>query len=289
MSREIDILTAPVLKHLRDRWWDAAFTEFVRDTLHPRPGDRILELGCGSGLAELTLSLLEPGGVRYVGIDRQRDRLRQARGAARDHALTLGLAAAEAAALPFVEGAFASAFCVGVLQYASEPQVAMSLRELARVTREDGRVLLVEPDNASRYWYSSLPIGMRAFAVGREFFEATSMSMSTSASAPDPALGPHLPALCRANGIEPIAVHVFPVTTTRLGAPVPSVWEARRQAVARLIADTGTDTADASWRAIGEDWLRAIETYAEESTLAGPAFLEIQHTMLFATVGHVRR
>ncbi len=287
MARDIDILTTPVLKHLRDRWWDAAFTEFVRDTLHPRPGDRILELGCGRGLAELTLTLLEPGGVRYVGIDRQRDRLRQARGAARDHALTLGLAAAQAAALPFAEGAFASAFCVGVLQYASEPQVAMSLRELARVTREDGRVLLVEPDNASRYFYSSLESGARAFARSREFFQAG--GGAGAGVGVDLALGPHLPALCRANGIEPIAVHVFPVTTTRLGAPVPGVWEARRQAIARLVADTGTDTADASRRAIGEDWLRAIETYAEESTLAGPAFLEIQHTMLFATVGHVRR
>ncbi len=281
MAREIDILTTPVLKHLRDRWWDAAFTEFVRDTLHPRPGDRILELGCGGGLAELTLSLLEPGGVRYVGIDRQRDRLRQARGAARDHALTLGLAAAEAAALPFAEGAFASAFCVGVLQYASEPQVALSLRELARVTREDGRVLLVEPDNASRYFYSSMESGARAFALSREFFQAASGGLNLDV---DLALGPHLPALCRANGIEPIAVHVFPVATTRLGAPVPSVWEARRQAIARLIADMDTEQ-----RAIGEEWLRAIETYAEESTHAGPAFLEIQHTMLFATVGHVRR
>jgi SAM-dependent methyltransferase len=277
LAREIDILTTPVLKHLRDRWWDAAFTEFVRDTLHPRPGDRIL------GLAELTLSLLEPGGVRYVGIDRQRDRLRQARGAARDHALALGLAAAEAAALPFAEGAFASAFCVGVLQYASEPQVVMSLRELARVTREDGRVLLVEPDNASRYFYSSMESGTRAFERSREFFQAG----GGAGGGADLSLGPHLPALCRANGIEPIAVHVFPVTTTRLGAPVPSVWEARRQAIARLIADT--DTADASLRAIGEEWLRTIETYAEESTHAGPAFLEIQHTMLFATVGHVRR
>jgi ubiquinone/menaquinone biosynthesis C-methylase UbiE len=295
LARDIDILTAPVLKHLRDRWWDAAFTEFVRDTLHPRSGDRILELGCSGGLAELTLGLLEPGDVRYVGIDRRRDRLRHARGAARDHALSLGLAAAEAGRLPFREAAFDSAFGVGVLQYACDPQAP--LRELARVTRRDGRVLLVEPDNAARYWYSSLPSGMRTFALSQEFFQAQRELEREAKAAkaenetederpgPDLALGPHLPELCRANGIDPIAVHLFPVATTRLGAPVPSVWEARRQAIARLVADAAPN---ASIRSIGEDLLRALGQYAEESAHAGPAFLEIQHTMLFATVGHVR-
>jgi SAM-dependent methyltransferase len=281
VARDIDILTAPVLKHLRDRWWDPAFTEFVRDTLHPRPGDRILELGCGSGVAELTLSLLGPGGVRYVGIDRRRDRLRQARSAARDRALALGLAAADAAELPFADGVFASAFGVGLLQYAIDPQPP--LRELARVTRADGRILLVEPDNAARYWYSSLASGMRAFELSREFFRAS----SGSGSGPDASLGPRLAALCRENGIEPIVVHVFPVTTTRLGAPVPSVWEARRQTIARLVADA--DARDPALEALGAEWLRAVEGYAEDAALAGPAFLEIQHTMLFATVGHVRR
>src|SRR5689334_16856845 len=77
VARDIDILTAPGLKHLRDRWWDAAFDEFVHDTLQPRPGQRVLEVGAGAGLTEVTLGLLAPGDVRYVGIDRRLDRVRQ--------------------------------------------------------------------------------------------------------------------------------------------------------------------------------------------------------------------
>jgi hypothetical protein len=41
-------------------------------------------------------------------------------------------------------------------------------------------------------------------------------------------------------------------------------------------------------RTIGEAWLRALDAYAAESAAAGPAFLEMQHTMLVATVGQVR-
>jgi SAM-dependent methyltransferase len=274
VARDIDILTAPGLKHLRDRWWDAAFDEFVHDTLQPRPGQRVLEVGAGAGLTEVTLGLLAPGDVRYVGIDRRLDRVRQARRAARDRGLTLSLAAAQAAALPFADRAFASALCVGVLQYATEP--AALVRELARVTRAPGRVLIVEPDNTARYWFSSLPSGMRAFALSQEFHRTQAR--------PDPGIGPHVAALCRASGIDPIAVQIFPVSDARLGAPVPTVWQTRREEIARLIAEaTGTEA-----HGIGQEWLRAFEAYAAESTAAGPAFLEIQHTMLVATVGQVQ-
>jgi SAM-dependent methyltransferase len=291
VPRDIDILTAPGLKHLRDRWWDAAFNDYIHDTLQPQSGDQVLEVGCGSGLAELTLGLLEPGRVRYVGIDRQRARVQQANRAARDRGLSLGLAAAEAGALPFRDGAFASALCVGVLQHAGDPGAIV--RDLARVTQTHGRVLLVEPDNAARYWYSALPSGMQAFALSQEFLRTQFAAMAAAGTdapgapgAPDLAIGPHVADLCRANGIDPIAVHVFPVSSTRLGAPVPTVWQARREAIARLVAEV--PQPQAAIRSIGEAWLRALEQYAADSAQAGPAFLEIQHTMLVATVGQVR-
>jgi SAM-dependent methyltransferase len=285
VARDIDILTAPGLKHLRDRWWDGAFDAFVTDTVQPRPGDWVLEVGAGAGLTDVTLGLLTPGDVRYVGIDRRRDRLQQAHRAARDRGLSLALAAAQAAALPFGNRVFASALCVGVLQYATDP--AALVRELARVTRTNGRVLIVEPDNTARYWFSSLPSGMRAFALSQEFHRVASAAAPESASgagAADAAVGPHVAELCRAHGIDPIAVEIFPVSGTRLGAPVPTAWQTRREDIARLVAES----PHAETRAIGDAWLRAVEEYAEDSARAGPAFLEIQHTMLVATVGQVR-
>lgn len=279
MTRDIDVLTSPALTHLRDRWWDAAFTEFVRDTLRPQPGERVLEVGCGAGIAELMLGLLQPGGIRYFGVDIQRGRLRQARGAARDHGLPLDLAAADVRGLPFPEATFDSAFAMGVLQHV--PHAARAIAELARVMRPNGRVLLVEPDNAHRYWFSSLESGVRAYEASTRFFDAWTRETGPDI---DRALGPHLPALCRAQGIDAIAIHLFPVTVTRLGAPVPTVWDARR----RKIAQTVDRAIGASTRVLGEELLAALESYAADGDAAGPAFLEIQHTMLFAMVGHRR-
>ena len=38
MAAAIDALTSPTLKHLREAWWDDEFTEFLSETLKPRPG-----------------------------------------------------------------------------------------------------------------------------------------------------------------------------------------------------------------------------------------------------------
>ena len=40
---------------------------------------------------------------------------------------------------------------------------------------------------------------------------------------------------------------------------------------------------DARW--LGRDYLATLKAYEAEATQAGSSFVEIQHTMLFATVG----
>ena len=42
---------------------------------------------------------------------------------------------------------------------------------------------------------------------------------------------------------------------------------------------------DESLRRLGADYLKAIEQYARDAAAAGTSFVEIQNTMLFATVG----
>ncbi len=96
--------------------------------------------------------------------------MREARGAARDHGLRLDLAVADVRGIPFRDATFECTFAIGVLQHVAGASHAVA--ELARVTRPDGRVLLVEPDNANRYWFSSLESGRRAFDVSTRFFAA---------------------------------------------------------------------------------------------------------------------
>jgi len=78
-------------------------------------------------------------------------------------------------------------------------------------------------------------------------------------------------------GLEPLSVEAVPVSESRLGAPPPGVWEARERL---LIA-----AADAPGRAAaGAALLEAVAAYRDEADLQGPAFVEVQHALLIATL-----
>ena len=68
MSDTVDALTSPTLKNLREHWWDDDFTEFLAETLRPRPGNRILDVGCGEGRAEVEIGRLQVSQVRLFGL-----------------------------------------------------------------------------------------------------------------------------------------------------------------------------------------------------------------------------
>lgn len=275
ISRDIDALTASTLKHLRERWWNAEFTEFLRETLQPHAGDRILDVGCGTGTAEVALGRLGISQLQLFGADLIAPRVREAYESTRAHNIRAGFAAADARRLPFADRAFDSTFCVAVLQHVRE--LASAVREFARVTKPGGRVLVVEPDNAARYWYTSARAGDEAFALATRFFRA----IETLGDGGDLAVGPRVPAIFTEHGIEPKALRLFLVSRASLGAPPPAVWQGRREIVQGAI-DRVQDDAQ---RRMGAEYLRLLDRYAEEAKAAGASFVEIQSTTLFATVG----
>jgi hypothetical protein len=119
---------------------------------------------------------------------------------------------------------------------------------------------------------------MEAFEVSRRFFGGL---QSASGESPAAAVGPLVPGLLAANGIEPTSVRLFPVSVAHLGVPPAAFWDSRRAAVRSVIAKA----PDESLRRLGADFLKVIDQYARDASGAGPAFVEIQNTMLFATVG----
>ena len=276
MIRDVDGLTSATLKHLRERWWDDAFTDFVKDTLQPRPGRRILDVGCGTGTAEVKLSRLRLTQVELFAVDILVDRVAAAHAAAGSHNIDAHFAAADACRLPFAGGSFDSVFCVAVLQHIGDVQSAV--REMARVTRPGGRIVAVEPDNSARYFYSSVDDGRRAHESARRFFSALAEARG---DASEPAVGPQLPTLFAQNGIDPLSVQVFPVSGARLGTPGPEVWKNRRVNVSEEIEKAPSE----SIRRLGQDYLKVLDRYAASAAAAGPGFVEIQNAMLFATVG----
>lgn len=276
MIRDVDSLTSSTLKHLRDRWWDDAFTDFVKDTLQPRPGRRILDVGCGRGTAEVKLSRLRLTQVDLVAVDLLVDRVVDAQTAARAHNIDAHFAAADACRLPFTDASFDSVFCVAVLQHIGDVRTAVA--EMSRVTRPGGRIVAVEPDNSARYFYSSVPDGREAHEAARRFFSALA---EVKGDASEPAVGPQLPSLFAQTGIQPLSVHVFPVSGAHLGAPPDDVWQNRRENLSELSEKASNE----SIRRLGQDYLKILDRYAQAAKDAGPGFVEIQNAMLFATVG----
>ena len=276
MAASIDALTSPALKYLRERWLIDDFTDFLAETLRPRPGNRILDVGCGEGTAEVRIGRLHVSQIRMVGVDLMIERVMVARHQTAGHNQRVAYATADACHLPFHDGAFDSTFCVAVLQHIADVETAVA--EFARVTRAGGRVLAVEPDNRARYSYAATPAGVRAFETSARFFAALA---SARGEKTDAAIGPKLPGLFASHAIEPLNVRLFPVSQTRVGAPPADVWTRRQEAIERLLQEAPNDAV----RTLGREYLDVLQTYAAEAAKAGPGFVEIQNTMLFATVG----
>lgn len=276
MPSTMDHLTSATLKHLRESWWDDEFTEFLAETLRPRPGNRILDVGCGEGQAEVAIGRLHVSQLQLAGVDRAADKVAAARREAASHNLRAWFTAGDACRLPFRDGIFDSTYCVAVLQHIKDVDAAV--REFARVTAGGGRIVVVEPDNAGRYFYSSTPWGRRAAQVAAQFFASLSAARGDGT---DPAIGPKIPAIFARYGIEPIEVRMFPVSQTQLGVPAEDAWQARRQRLERAVAEAATDDV----KALGREYLVLFDAYQSEAKQAGSGFIEIQNTMLFATVG----
>ena len=273
----IDGLTSPTLKHLREYWWDDQFTEFLVETLRPRPGNRILDVGCGEGLAEVSIGRLHISQIRLVGVDHMLSKVVAAKRETASHNQRVRFAAADASRLPFADGVFDSLFCVAVLQHIGDVETAVA--ECARVTASGGRIVAVEPDNSARYAFSPGQAGQRAFDASRRFFTALAEARNERS---DPAIGPKLPELFAKHGIDPVSVRLFPVSKAQLGAPPAALWHERREAVQRAVNEAPSGEV----RRLGLEYLGELAQYEREATEAGASFVEIQNTMLFATVGN---
>jgi SAM-dependent methyltransferase len=271
----IDVLASPTLKHLRTRWWNDDFTEFLAEMLRPRPGNRILDIGCGEGTAEVRIGHLHISQLRLVGIDIVFDRVASARQQTAGHNQRVAFAAADAVRLPFRDGVFDATFCVAVLQHVQQLEAAV--QECVRVTAPGGRILAVEPDYAARYAYAAAPSGAAAFDASRRFFGDVARARRDGT---DPSVGATLPSLFARHGVELAAVKVFPVSHVRLGVPDDAVWERRREAIARAVESTTSDEV----RIAAAEYSAALTRYEADARSLGAAFVEIQNTTLIATV-----
>ena len=102
-----------------------------------RAGDRVLDLGCGTG--ELARALAEEG-IRSTGCDISGQMLRRAAACSQDGCLGwVQLGAGLAAALPFASGVFDTVIAASAPEYVADPRAVLG--ECARVLRPGGVML----------------------------------------------------------------------------------------------------------------------------------------------------
>lgn len=133
-----------------DRWFTTSSgrllkkyeTELLLELLYPQPGEKILDVGCGTGI--FTEDVLDCG-TTVVGIDLSLPMLKIALERTRDDAFS-GLCS-DMCALPFPDNSFDKVFSMTAIEFVADAEKAIA--ELNRVTRKGGCIVVTTLNSLS--------------------------------------------------------------------------------------------------------------------------------------------
>ena len=121
----------------------AFFTAWAADLVaraELQPGERVLDVGCGTGVVSRTVAPKLGGHGRVVGLDASEEMLSAARTRPSPAGAPIELHRGDATALPFRDASFDAVLCQQALQFVRDRPAA--LREMRRVLVPGGRVCL---------------------------------------------------------------------------------------------------------------------------------------------------
>jgi ubiquinone/menaquinone biosynthesis C-methylase UbiE len=118
----------------------APWAEEVVEVAGVRPGQRVLDIACGTGVVARTAARRPGSGGNVTGLDLSAPMLDVARSAAAAEGATIGWREGSALQLPFADQAFDIAFCQQGLQFFPDRPAAM--REMYRVLAPGGKLVL---------------------------------------------------------------------------------------------------------------------------------------------------
>lgn len=208
---EFDSKTTRILE---DAYQGSDFTRRRRasfDALDPRTGETILDLGCGPGLLTLEFARAVGPDGNVIGVDPSDDMLQSARALCGERQ-NIDLVKGSADTIPLPDATVDKAASVQVFEYISD--LAQPLRELHRVLRQGGRLVIADIHFNSLIWYSAYPERMSA------------MLAAWDAHLADRAVPEHLPIDLAANGfrLERVVPVAFCDTQMRPNGLAKMTW-----------------------------------------------------------------
>lgn len=205
-----------------------------------RGGERVLEIGCGTGVVLRDLMALVGTRGEVTGLDPSRTMLARARALARGVAGgRLRLRHGDGNALPFASGRFDVALAITVILHVADP--LRVVKELARVTRAGGRVGVQDQD-----------FGLVGAAHPDRALTDRILDGVAARIYEEPYSGRRLPALLREAGLEQVRVLADVYQDTALTAFSRAFLERRAEHAVRFgIVDAPT----------AERWLDGFNQY----------------------------
>jgi ubiquinone/menaquinone biosynthesis C-methylase UbiE len=206
-ERDNDSSTPPG-RFYRSRLW------LVQDLLNLCPGGDLLDAGCGTGIISYNLLKSRPGDFRITVLDQSpalvefcMDNLRDVGGAR--------AAVGDIESMPFPDGSFDVTLVAGALEYTD---AHLALRELSRVTRRDGLVIVSMLNPLSPYrlteWLLYWP-ALRVLGAGEKLLGVPAERRHGARASGIRAFPvPWLRRLLRQVGLRPVDLVYFDITPT---------------------------------------------------------------------------
>ena len=167
--------------------------------LSVKPGEKILDVGCGVGFLSHEIALLTGDSGQVCGVDKNSEMIRHANKRCESLQNT-EFSEANAEDLPFSEESFDAACCTQVLLYVND--VSKVLLEIKRILKSTGRIIIVETD------WRGVVLNSDYDSITRKIFSAW------DATVPSPNLPVRLGSLLLDNGFSNVNVEPIPILNT---------------------------------------------------------------------------
>ncbi len=157
------------------RWTtrETAFKKALVARLAPGQGERILDVGCGTGTLAIAVARAAPG-VEVVGIDADESMLARARAKQARSGTSVQWHRGLAQNLPFQAGEFDAVVSSLFFHHLLRPDKRATLAEIARVIRPGGRLLIADWGRPANPAYRALFLAVQlldGFATTRDSVE----------------------------------------------------------------------------------------------------------------------